>query len=139
MALGHDRCPWNLGVRAAECSVRRRAASPIISTWRSTADRSNESDTYCSNVFPPTNDCTSRAAMSISCSHAGSRAGSSPGRLRRSGGIYDLIAAHDRVAAKWILNLTLFDDVHGPCKYGLQVGIYLGGILECEPMAEFEL
>src|SRR5665213_2523667 len=111
-----------------------RTASPMISTCRSTADRKNRSASYSAKVRRVTNDCTARAAVSISSSHATSSAG-----LSRSRGIHHPITIHDGVATKWISNAAFFNDIDRPTENRPQVVLNLGSILERESVAGLEL
>src|SRR5213080_1444996 len=70
----------------------------------------------------------------MSSSHAGSRDGSFFSR-----GMDDPVAAHDRVPAERVTDLTLFDNVDGAAEDFFQVCVNLGRVFEGKAVTGAEL
>src|SRR5579884_2787228 len=79
------------------------AASPITSTFRSTADRSTSSELNSCSDFPEMNRVTASAALRMSSNKPASPL---------SRGIKHLPGGQDFMAPKWISDQALFDQIH---------------------------
>ena len=134
MALSHDWPPRNVGMCALKFlgDAPRRFADNLDLSFDGRSQHQ-----ICHVLFKRAagdKRLHPRAALSISRSHAASRARSS-----RSRGINHPMIAQDRVPPKWIANSTLLHDVHLASEDSLQLVLNLGRAFEGKPVAGIEL